>query len=242
MLKDVVERLRALKVALLRRSPFLAFSLDNLNIQKVDDDDPRYITIRGDALRIYRNVEQLQDREFAVRVIKAIIHGVMGHGIRARKLYRSYGYNTITRGVAVFAANIVAWRLFPQRLRSEGFSFDSDFLDRIFGNSFDWRGASMEEIFKYLVDIEPIKLKTVLEKPQVAKTVDENIIEDAGMGDDDKNNGDGGGSVDSKSDDSPSELGHGYGADLDKMLEIVNSRLQKIAVMTVNFGKLAGTE
>ncbi len=225
-MEDVFERLKGLKVALFRRSPFLAFSLDSLKVERVDEDDPRYITVRGDTMRIYRNSQQLSDKDFAVRTIKSIIHGVMGHGYRVRKLYKKYGQNEITRGVAIIAANIVAWRLFPYRLRSDAFNFSEEILNRIF-KSFDWKGASMEELFRYLIGESKI-LPAVFEKLNVEKMVENSEIEDVGF--------DGSVGEEGKDDESVKDF------DLDGVIEAVEDRLKKIAAMTQNFGRLAGVE
>jgi hypothetical protein len=177
----VEERIKEFKAYLMWKSPFLAFSLDELKVTYVDDDDPRYITIKEDEIRIYRNAEKLSDPEFAYAMLRAVIHGIFYHGLRANRLIREVGLSKgpqlakdVIKDVARLSADIVVWRMMPQRIKSL-FGFNETILRDFIGE--DWKVLSMEEIFWRLVQVVPAKV-VVLDL--LKSKAGENIIEGLG--------------------------------------------------------------
>lgn len=143
------EFLRSFKVAIMRKSPFFAFMLSTFRVSYVDADDPRLITCRGNEIRIYRNALG-DERVFGLRMLKALIHVSLGHGLRAVKLKKKHREIINIDSFIRFAAEVVVYNLFPDRLKPKEFNWDDTFLERLFGK--DWRSKSMEEIFYQLVD------------------------------------------------------------------------------------------
>jgi hypothetical protein len=225
-----MDLVKALRVALFRKSPFLAFSLDQMDISYVDEDNPKYVKVIGKEIVIYRNALNLEKSQFAAYMIKAIIHSVLYHSLRARRLYRRLGFDKqverlilgvakavdaipITfRDIARVAAEIVAWRIFPRRLRSVGFRFDEDFLKTLLGD--DWEGDSMEQIF--------FKLLGELSKNESLLQV---LVSQAGHDVFDEG-----------------ELTKDGVEDLEEAISEAERRLVKVASITENFSKLAGLE
>jgi len=233
------QRLKELKLGLLRLSPFLAFSLENLKIRYVDEDHPGYITVRGDEIRVYRNSQQLDEKSFALVTIKAAIHAIMAHGLRAQRLLRIYGNNEVTRDLARFAAEVVAYRLYPQRLKARVFALDSEFLDQFFGpRKIEWRKSSMEELFKALLDQLPtINLQVVKAKIEgnTGRMI-EDLEEGAKIsaeGDSEKQTEEGSGK---------SKSGSGLLGDLDAKIEEAEKRLERVASLAHTFGHWAGKD
>jgi hypothetical protein len=225
----VEDRVKDLKAYLIRRSPFLAFSLDELKVVYVDADDPRYITIKGDEIRVYRNAEKLSDPEFAYATLRAVIHGIFYHGLRASRLIRQLGLDDrhknlareVVKDVARLSADIVAWRMMPQRIKSK-FGFNETILKDFIGE--DWKVLSMEEIFWRLVEVVPVK---AIALDLLKAMAGENVIE--GLG----------------------ESGIGEGADEEGKDNLAESeaiakaekRLANAIMRTLNFSQLsAGTE
>ena len=233
------QRLKELKLGLLRLSPFLAFSLENLKIRYVDEDHPGYITVRGDEIRVYRNSQQLDEKSFALVTIKAAIHAIMAHGLRAQRLLRIYGNNEVTRDLARFAAEVVAYRLYPQRLKARVFALDSEFLDQFFGSrKIEWRKSSMEELFKALLDQLPtINLQVMMTKIE-GKTG--RMIEDLEEGAKGSAEGDSGKQTEEGS--GRSKSGSGLLEDLDAKIEEAEKRLERVASLAHTFGHWAGTD
>ena len=230
-MEDLIDLVRSLRVALFRKSPFLAFALDQMEISYVDEDNPKYVKVIGKEIAIYRNALSLEKSQFAAYVIKAIIHSVLYHSLRARRLYRRLGFDkemerlvlgiakavdaipVTFRDIARVAAEIVAWRLFPHRLKSMGFRFDAGFLKTLLGE--DWEGDSMEQIFFKLLDglSKNVSLLPIL-------------VEQSG--------------ADVFGEDEFTKIGDGES--LDDAIREAEGRLLKVASMTENFSKLAGLE
>jgi hypothetical protein len=226
----VAERVKEFKAYLMRRSPFLAFSLDELKVTYIDDDDPRYITVKGDEIRVYRNVEKLSDPEFAYAILRAVIHGIFYHGLRANRLIRELGLSKgpqlakdVIKDVARLSADIVAWRMMPQRIKSL-FGFNEMILKDFIGE--DWKVLSMEEIFWRLVQVVPAKT-VVLDL--LKSKAGENIIEDLGES--------GGGEGETVEDGKKESL-----TEAEAMAK-AEKRLANAIMRTLNFSQLsAGTE
>jgi len=230
-MEELMNLVRSLRIALYRKSPFLAFALDNMTITYVDDDNPKRITVSGKEIRIYKNAVNIDAREFAIYMVKALIHSVLYHSLRAARLYRRLGFDkemerlvlgiakavdaipVTFRDIARVAAEIVAWRIFPKRLRGVAFKFDEGFLRKLLGD--DWEGDSMENIF--------YKLLNELSKNAMTIKV---LVDAAGYDVFDENFGR-----------EPEN-----GEDLDEMISDAERRLVKVAAMTDNFTKNAGLE
>jgi predicted metal-dependent peptidase len=230
-MEELMNLVRSLRIALYRKSPFLAFALDNMAITYVDDDNPKCVTVSGNEIKIYRNAVNIDAQEFAIYMVKALIHSVLYHSLRAARLYRRLGYDKemenifvkvakmvdavpITfRDVARVAAEIVAWRIFPRRLRGVAYRFDEEFLRKLLGD--DWEGDSMENIFYKLLDQLSKNSMTIKALVEYAgyDVFDENFGKEAENGE-----------------------------DLDAMIGEAERRLVKVAAMTDNFTKNAGLE
>ena len=250
----VDERIKEFKSYLMRRSPFLAFSLDELKVTYVDDDDPRYVTVRGDEIRVYRNAENLSDPEFAYAVLRAVVHGIFYHGLRARRLIRQLGLDEahqnlareVIKDAARLSADIVAWRMMPQRIKSL-FGFNEMILKDFIGE--DWKVLSMEEIFWRLVEIVPVKAMVL---DLLKARAGENIIEDlegfGGAGSDKSAGGGDGGEEGQRGDDkrgqkSQAEGGNESDYSESRQFEMAERRLANVIMRTINFSQLsAGTE
>jgi hypothetical protein len=229
-MQELMELVKSLRVALFRKSPFLAFALDQMEISYADEDNPKYIKVIGKEIVIYKNALSLEKSHFAVYVIKAIIHSVLYHSLRARRLYRKLGYDkemeklvlgiakavdaipVTFRDIARVAAEIVAWRIFPRRLRTVGFKFDEEFLRNLLGD--EWEGDSMEQIFFKLLG-ELSKNASLLKV--LVSQAGHDVFDDG-------------------------ELTKDGGEDLEEAISDAEKRLVKVASMTENFSKLAGLE
>jgi hypothetical protein len=230
MMQELMDLVKALRIALFRKSPFLAFALDQMEISYADEDNPKYVKVIGKEIVIYRNTLTLEKPQFAAYVIKAIIHSVLYHSLRARRLYRRLGFDkeleklvlgiakakdaipATFRDIARVAAEIVAWRIFPNRLKPIGFQFNGDFLRNLLGD--DWEGDSMEQIFFKLLG----KLSKNVSLLQVlASQAGHDVFDDG-------------------------ELTKDGGEDLEEAISDAEKRLVKVASMTENFSKLAGLE
>jgi predicted metal-dependent peptidase len=230
-MQELMDLIKALRIALFRKSPFLAFALDQMEISYLDEDNPKYVKVIGREIVIYRNALSLEKPQFAAYVIKAIIHSVLYHSLRARRLYRKLGFDKemerlilrvakavdaipITfRDIARVAAEIVAWRIFPRRLRGIAYKFDEEFLRKLLGD--DWEGDSMEQIFFKLLGELSEKASLL---PILVERAGHNVFDEEEM---------------TKVDD---------GEDLDDEIRGAEGRLLKVASMTENFSKLAGLE
>ncbi|MEM2592540.1 MAG: VWA-like domain-containing protein [Thermofilaceae archaeon] len=218
----IEERIKEFKAYLMRRSPFLAFSLDELKVAYIDQDDPRYITVKGDEIRVYRNAEKLSDPEFAYATLRAVVHGIFYHGLRANRLMRELGLSKgpqaakdVVKDVARLSADIVAWRMMPQRIKSL-FGFDEMILKDLIGE--DWKILSMEEIFWRLVQVVPAK-PMVLDL--LKAKAGENVIEGLGEG---------------------SERDSGDAVDSEAIAK-AEKKLVDVVMRTLNFSQIgAGTE
>jgi predicted metal-dependent peptidase len=229
-MQELMDLVKALRIALFRKSPFLAFALDQMEISYLYEDSPKYIKVVGKEIVIYRNALNLEKSQFATYMIKTIIHSVLYHSLRARRLYRRLGFDKemerlilgiakamdaipITfRHIARVAAEIVAWRIFPRRLRGVAFKFDEEFLRKLLGD--DWEGDSMEQIF--------FKLLGELSKNESLLQV---LVSQAGHDVFDE-----------------VELTKDGGEDLEEAISYAEKRLVKVASITENFSKLAGLE
>jgi len=249
---EVFERLNELKIALLRKSPFFAFALDQMRVEVIPDDDPRYVTVKGvGRLRIYRNVQKLDDKDFAFRVVKAIVHSLMAHGPRAKKMLRKFGDNEVNRYLARFAADVVAYRLMPQSLKAR-MKIDERWLDDIYLR-LDWKTASFEELFAYffeVVELDALILERVKEQ---IDDVDQFMDTDTGKdSQESEERGDGGdsGNEEDQDGEGKSDDGSSFGEDsrlpveidLDQMIDESERLLKKVAAMSMNFGRWAGTD
>ena len=251
----VDERIKEFKSYLMRRSPFLAFSLDELKVTYVDDDDPRYVTVREDEIRVYRNAEKLSDPEFAYAVLRAVIHGIFYHGLRASRLIKQLGldkrYHNLARevikDVARLSADIVAWRMMPQRIKSM-FGFNEMLLRDSIGE--DWKILSMEEIFWRLVQVVPAKAVVLdLLKSKAGENIIEDLENGGGRGrEEGKESGDGAGKEGGEGNkrDGQKRQGEGRGENdysESHLFEMAERRLANVIMRTINFSQLsAGTE
>jgi hypothetical protein len=233
-MQELADLIKSLRIALFRKSPFLAFALDQMEIEYVDEDNPKYVKVAGKNIVIYRSALSLEKPQFATYIIKALIHAVLYHSLRARKLYRQLGYDkemeslimriakkadtvpAIFRDLARVSAEIVAWRLFPNRLRTIAYQFNEDFLRNLLGD--DWEGDSMEIIFFKLLGKLP-EMATVL--PILVKQAGHNVFDDEELVE--------------------KEVGRD-GESLDDEIREAEARLLKVASITENFSKLAGLE
>jgi len=250
----VEERIKEFKSYLMRRSPFLAFSLDELKVSYVDDDDPRYITVKGDEIRVYRNAEKLSDPEFAYAILRAVIHGIFYHGLRANRLIRELGLSKgpqlakdVVKDVARLSADIVAWRMMPQRIKSL-FGFNEMLLKDFIGE--DWKVLSMEDIFWRLVQVVPAKAIVIdLLKAKAGDNIIEDLEGEEGRGKEGKGEGNGDGTSNKSKEDGrrgQKSKGEGRGEDdysESRLFEIAEKRLANVIMRTINFSQLsAGTE
>jgi hypothetical protein len=250
----VDERIKEFKSYLMRRSPFLAFSLDELKVIYVDDDDPRYITIRGDEIRVHRNAEKLSDPEFAYATLRAVIHGIFYHGLRASRLIRELGLSKgpqlakeVIKDVARLSADIVAWRMMPQRIKSL-FGFNEMVLKDFIGE--DWKVLSMEEIFWRLVEVVPAKAVVLdLLKAKAGENIIEDLEDEGGRGEAGKGKGNDDGTGNKSKEDGRrgqkskgESKGEGDYSE-SRLFEIAEKRLANVIMRTINFSQLsAGTE
>ena len=250
----VEDRIKEFKSYLMRRSPFLAFSLDELKVIYVDDDDPRYITVKGDEIRVYRNAEKLSDPEFAYAILRAVIHGIFYHGLRANRLIRELGLSKgpqlakdVVKDVARLSADIVAWRMMPQRIKSL-FGFNEMVLKDFIGE--DWKVLSMEDIFWRLVQVVPAKAIVIdLLKAKAGDNIIEDLEGEEGRGKEGKGEGNGDGTSNKSKEDGrrgQKSKGEGRGEDdysESRLFEIAEKRLANVIMRTINFSQLsAGTE
>jgi len=250
----VEDRIKEFKSYLMRRSPFLAFSLDELKVIYVDDDDPRYITVKGDEIRVYRNAEKLSDPEFAYAILRAVIHGIFYHGLRANRLIRELGLSKgpqlakdVVKDVARLSADIVAWRMMPQRIKSL-FGFNEMVLKDFIGE--DWKVLSMEDIFWRLVQVVPAKAIVIdLLKAKAGDNIIEDLEGEEGRGKEGKGEGNGDGTSNKSKEDGrrgQKSKGKGRGEDdysESRLFEIAEKRLANVIMRTINFSQLsAGTE
>lgn len=147
-----VERARRLlslfKAAIIRHSPFLFFSTTTLGIRVVDDDHKAGITVSGKYINIYRNA-LVDETEFGPMLVRALLHGILAHPIRAKVLRKRYQNILNIDALVRFAAEVVVSRLYPERLKKV-VQFNEDFLENVIGE--DWRQLSMEEIVRRLVE------------------------------------------------------------------------------------------